>query len=70
MTTTYQTQHGQITVGKPYFSHSMLCQVFTLTLVKSENESHGYGVTREFPIDSEKSPALFNQFADVASTLL
>ena len=70
MANTFQTKHGTVTVGADYFSPNLMCQVFTLTLIKPENERNGYGVSREFPKELEKSPALFNQFADVASALL
>ncbi|EPP2134047.1 hypothetical protein ACUNB3_001983 [Vibrio alginolyticus] len=49
MAATIDTQFGQVTTSAPYFSHQLGCEVINLTLIKPENESNGWGISRECP---------------------
>ncbi|MEJ2766944.1 hypothetical protein VV869_23640 [Photobacterium sp. MCCC 1A19761] len=69
MATTFQTKHGVITVGKPYYLFP-LGQVVDLKLIRHENQENGWGVSKPYPVSTELTSDLLSDFADQASKLL
>lgn len=67
---THDTKYGKVTTSGIYFSHLLGCKVKNLTLVKSENESNGWGVSRECPANLSLTPEFLNMFAREASQLM
>ncbi|NAW60115.1 MULTISPECIES: hypothetical protein [unclassified Vibrio] len=70
MAATIDTQYGKVTTSEPYFSRQLLCQVRNLTLVKPENESNGWGISRECPAEITITPEFLNMFARDAAAIM
>ncbi|TOG86686.1 hypothetical protein [Vibrio parahaemolyticus] len=70
MAATIDTQYGKVTTSEPYFSHNLMCLVYNLTLVKPENESNGWGVSRECPANISLTPEFTNMFARDAAEIM
>ncbi|HHY0479604.1 hypothetical protein [Vibrio parahaemolyticus] len=70
MAATIDTQYGKVTTSEPYFSHHSMCLVYNLTLVKPENESNGWGVSRECPANISLTPEFTNMFARDAAEIM
>ncbi len=67
MKTEYDTKYGLVTVSKP---KSISGKVVTLTLVKPENASNGWGVSRTLKIDKEVTQHVADDFAKNASEMV
>ncbi|WP_136484661.1 hypothetical protein [Vibrio sp. H11] len=70
MAATIDTQYGKVTTSAPYFSHQLACQVHNLTLVKTENENNGWGVSRECPANISLTPEFLTMFARDAAAVM
>lgn len=67
MASEYKTEYGLVTISKP---SSISRKLITLTLVKPENTSNGWGVSRTLKIDNEINQKLADDFARDASELV
>lgn len=67
---THQTEFGQVNISAPYFSFIALRNVRSLTLIKTENNGNGWGVSRELPEGLTITPEFLNMFAKEASELM
>lgn len=70
MAATTDTQFGHVTTSAPYFSHQLGCEVVNLTLVKPENKSNGWGVSKECPSNVTLTKQFLNMFAKDAAQVM
>lgn len=70
MSLSLDTRHGKVTVSNPYYSFTCWREVVSVTLLKTENNSNGYGICKEYSVSCKEkihTRKFLEQFAHQAA---
>ena len=65
-----ETRHGKVLIGKSEYCMLLHQKAINLKLIKPENESDGWGISKSFPEPVEITVDLILNFSEEASQLM